>query len=451
MAPLSDFSRLIRSRGVVGAGGAGFPSHIKASAQARTVLVNAAECEPLLQKDREILTHFASDVIRGLELLMAATGASQGVIAIKEKHAGLVANLRRVLASKKNLRVHALGDYYPAGDEFCQVYEATGNLIGMGGLPLQAGVVVNNVETVYNMAHARTTPVVDTFLTVAGAVRKPCTLRLPVGTAMADAVALAGGATVRDCVALDGGAMMGRVRDDFSQPLTKTSGGFILLPRSHPLVLRKAAGRVVFDRAGKSTCDQCSLCTELCPRYLLGHDVQPHKVMRGLLFSGSDRKTWSHWSLLCCECKLCSLYACPENLNPGDICAAAKRDLAGENVSWSNSPLNRGLSPRAHPLRSWRRIPTSALTARLGLDDYAVEAPLRPQPYEPSMVRIPLKQHVGAACRPCVSKGQSVRRGDLIADLPEDQLGAAVHASMDGRVTQIQDFIEIQSSQRELT
>ena len=443
MTVLNDFARLLRRAGVVGAGGAGFPSYVKAASQADTVIVNAAECEPLLQKDQEILVHFAPEVIYGLELLVAATGANRGVIAIKEKHEDLVKILEKAIAGKKNISIHRLGDYYPAGDEFCQVFEVTGRLIPMGGIPIDVGVVVNNVETVFNMARADRTPVVDTFLTVTGAVKNPCTLRLPVGTSMAQAVALAGGATAKECVVLDGGAMMGKVVSDFSQPLTKTSGGMIILPAGHPLVRRKNAGRSAFDRAGKSACDQCTLCTELCPRYLLGYDIHPHKVMRGLLFSKSDRKTWSQWALLCCECKLCSLYACPENLNPGDICGFAKADLSGEQVRWKNSPLNQGQSPREHPMRPWRKIPVSQLKARLGLEDFEADALLRQEPYAPPAVRIPLRQHVGVPARPVVAVGQAVKRGDLIGDVPEDQLGAPVHASISGQVTAVNDSVEI--------
>ena len=443
MPSLPDFARLIRRAGVVGAGGAGFPSYVKASSRAETVIVNAAECEPLLQKDQEILAHFSPEVVRGLELLVAATGASRGVIAIKEKHEGLVKLLDKAVSGKKTLAIHRLTDYYPAGDEYCQVFEVTGKLIPMGGIPIQVGVVVNNVETLYNMARAESTPVVDTFLTVAGAVKSPCTLRLPVGVSIAEAVALAGGAAAKDPVALDGGAMMGKVVADFSAPLTKTSGGLIILPREHPLVRRTSAGRPAFDRAGKSACDQCTLCTELCPRYLLGYDIQPHKVMRSLLFSPPDRKPWSHWALLCCECKLCSLFACPENLNPGDICGFTKGDLASQKVNWKSSPLNRGQAPRVHPIRPWRQIPVTQLKSRLGLEEYEAAAPLRQELYAPALVRIPLKQHVGVPAQPVVAVGQAVKRGELVGDVPEDQLGVPVHASIDGRVTAVKDFVEI--------
>ncbi|MDP3544355.1 MAG: SLBB domain-containing protein, partial [Elusimicrobiota bacterium] len=192
---LNDFARLIREAGVVGAGGAGFPSYVKAASKADTVIVNAAECEPLLQKDQELLARHTEEVLEGLALLMGSTGAARGVVAIKDKHPELIAGVESAIKGRPGLEVKRLRDVYPAGDEYCLVYEVTGRLIPAGGIPIQVGVVVNNVETLYNMARAASTPVVDTWFTVAGAVRRPCTVKVPIGTSYAEALALAGGST----------------------------------------------------------------------------------------------------------------------------------------------------------------------------------------------------------------------------------------------------------------
>jgi len=199
----------------------------------------------------------------------------------------------------------------------------------------------------------------------------------------------------------------------------------------------------VDERIGKSACDQCTLCTELCPRYLLGYAIQPHKVMRGLLFSQPDRKTWSQWALLCCECQLCTLYSCPENLAPGKVCVSAKGDLAQQKVSWKTSSLNSGQAPKAHPVRPFRMTPVKRLMHRLGLDDYKADAPLRVEDYLPERVRIPLKQHVGVPARALVKAGQRVALGEILGDVPEDQLGVPVHASIVGTVTSVGDCVEI--------
>ena len=441
---LNDFARIIREAGVVGAGGAGFPSYVKAASKADTVIVNAAECEPLLQKDQELLARHPEEVLEGLGRLMAATGAARGVVAIKDKHSELISQVKAAIAGLPGVEVKILRDVYPAGDEYCLVYEVTGRLIPPGGIPIQVGVVVNNVETLYNMGRAAQSPVVDTWFTVTGAVKRPCTVKVPIGTSYADALALAGGAGVPEYGALDGGAMMGKVLASFDHPATKTSGGLIVLPSSHALLARKAAERSQDERVGKSVCDQCSLCTELCPRYLLGYDIQPHKVMRGLLFSRADRKTWNEWALLCCECQLCTLYSCPENLAPGKICVSAKKDLAENKIGWKNAALNSGKAPKAHPVREYRLVPTGQLMARLGLADYKADAPLLEREFLPERVRIPLKQHVGVPATALVKAGQKVRRGEKIGDVPADQLGVPVHASIDGVVKAVTDCVEIE-------
>ena len=138
---------------MVGAGGAGFPAHVKAAAAVDTIIANGAECEPLIHKDFEVMLHHAGEIVEGVRLLMQATGAPRGIIGIKEKNAAAVDAVTRALDGK-DITVHLLGDFYPSGDEYILVYEATGRLIPPQGIPLDVGVVVNNVETLYNIARA---------------------------------------------------------------------------------------------------------------------------------------------------------------------------------------------------------------------------------------------------------------------------------------------------------
>ncbi|MBI4656543.1 MAG: SLBB domain-containing protein [Elusimicrobia bacterium] len=443
-----DFSEKLKSAGVIGAGGAGFPAYVKAQSKAEIIIMNAAECEPLLKKDQKILEHFAETSLDGLELMMKSTSAAQGAIGIKKKHAKIIKRLEDSVKTRKNLKIHLLGDYYPAGDEFCLVYEITGRLVPMGGIPIEVGVVVNNVETLYNAAKAERTPVVEKFFTVAGAVKKPATFRLPVGMTYLEAVNLAGGVRCADAVGIDGGPMMGNLLGSFEAPVTKISSGVIVLPRNHPLAIKKTAGESVFSRTGKSACDQCSYCTELCPRYLLGHKIQPHKVMRSLLFSGADRKPLNEHGLICCECSLCSLYSCPENLDPKNVCASAKKYLRERNIGVKNSAIDFKSEFKIHPLREDRKTPVSKLIERLGLKDFNVEAEFEDADYRPEKVRILLSQHTGVPCSPCVSTGQKVKKGDMVGEVPFGKLGCPVHASIDGIVSKINEkYVEINSKE----
>ncbi|MGE5125994.1 MAG: SLBB domain-containing protein, partial [Betaproteobacteria bacterium] len=257
--------RLVEN-GVVGAGGAGFPTAAKLQARVATLIVNAAECEPLLHKDKELLAHQPRALFDGVRLALERVGAGECVIGIKEKYKERIAELESQLP--RGVRVQPLADTYPAGDEFLLVHEVTGRVIPPGGLPRDVGATVLNVETLVNVGLDR--PVTHKYLTVAGAVSDPVTLRVPVGTAVEELIAAAGGATVPEPAVLLGGVMMARLAADLGEPVTKTTGGVVVLPRAHPLVRRHAQTWAAVSRVGRSACDQCRFCTEMCPRYLLG-------------------------------------------------------------------------------------------------------------------------------------------------------------------------------------
>ncbi|MCK4601755.1 MAG: hypothetical protein KAU28_04780, partial [Phycisphaerae bacterium] len=169
----------VAAAGVVGAGGAGFPTHVKLNAQVDTVIINAAECEPLLHKDKEVCRNFADEMIAGLAAAMQLVGAERGVIGIKGNCADVIDVLTGKLAA--GMSIAPLADAYPAGDEFILVYDVLGRIIPPGGIPLHVGAVVINAETAVNVALADSRPVTEKFISVCGAVASPVTLRVPVG------------------------------------------------------------------------------------------------------------------------------------------------------------------------------------------------------------------------------------------------------------------------------
>ena len=353
----------------------------------------------------------------------------------------MVAAVERAVAGT-GVEIKLFGNYYPSGDEYLLTYECTGRLIPPAGIPLQVGCVVSNVESLYNVARATDDgiPVTEKFLTVAGQVGQPVTLRVPVGTSMGEVLAQAEHLP-SECAALDGGAMMGQLRQDMTHPVNKTSGGFIVLPQDHYLIRRRSMTKTDMHRKGHSACDQCTYCTEFCPRYLLGYEIEPHKVMRSLLFAGQQKEEyWSRWGQLCCECNLCSLYACPEDLDPKDACVWSKQVYRA-----ADAPVTDWVQPeRPHPFSDHRKVPLPKLVQRLGLKPYDSPAPLREVTLEPARVVIPLKQHIGKPCEPVVSVGETVERGQIIGRVPEGELGAPVHSSIAGRVMSVESAIAIE-------
>jgi Na+-translocating ferredoxin:NAD+ oxidoreductase RnfC subunit len=422
----------VRLAGVVGAGGGGFPTHVKLNAKVETVIANGAECEPLLHKDAVIMEENAPELVRGMELAMDATGAKDGVIGIKgkKKHA-----VEAVTAACKGsrVRVQLLGDYYPAGDEYDLVYNVTGKLIPPGGIPLNIGALVNNVETFVNIAAANEDkPLTHKMLTIAGAVKSPVTIKVPIGTTYRECVKYAGGLTTDDPVLVIGGLMMGQHTDDLDFPVTKTSTGVVILPRSHHVIERKLKPNKVQAKIGKSACDQCRYCTEYCPRFLLGYAVEPHQVMRTLAFTGTGAEYYNQWAAMCCSCGLCTLYACPEELYPKEACDDAKAEMRKAQIKWTG-PMN----PKPHPMGDGRRVPIKTLTKKLHVQDYDLPAPLIPDEISPNRLVLPLKQSAGTACLAKVNKGDRVSAGQIIGEPAPKALGAILHAPMAGVVREV--------------
>jgi Na+-translocating ferredoxin:NAD+ oxidoreductase RnfC subunit len=429
-----DLIERVREHGVVGAGGAGFPTYVKLGAAVDTLVVNAAECEPLLHKDKEILRRHADLVIAGARLAREAVGAARIIVGIKAKYSSVIEAIRRC-DDCGDLEIHPLGDFYPAGDEFVLVRETTGRVIPPGGLPLDVGVMTSNVETLFNVARDR--PVITKFLTVGGAVRRPCTVEAPLGVSFAHLLEAAGGPSVERFAVIAGGVMMGTLVEDLSTPVTRTTGGLLVFPEDHRLVARYRRDWSAVARIGRSACDQCSFCTELCPRYLLGHPIQPHISMRTLGFALWEPEYAAH-NAFCCECNLCSLYSCPEDLDPKEVCATLKRRAREAGVRWEGT----GRGP--HPMVEYRRAPLTRLFAKLDLNRFENRGPLTPLA-PPERVRILLQQHIGAPARPVVAVGDRVRAGQVLGRPPEDALGVPIHASIDGRVVAVESsWIELE-------
>lgn len=434
----------IRQAGVVGAGGAGLPTHIKADASVDTVLVNGASCEPLLMSDPYLMEARMGDLMRGLDAMMVCTGASRGVICLKAKHAGaLRAAQQAAQATEGRIEARTLDDFYPAGDEHVLVNEVLGRTVPEAGLPLHVGVVVSNVETLCNVAWALDgTPVTRRYVTVAGEVRTPMVLRVPVGATAADILAFAGGPTIDDYVIVDGGPMMGRVVPPDS-PATKTTSGLLVLPPEHTVVARKIMDPERVRRITATICCQCTQCTDLCPRNLLGHALRPHKLMRAALCTGSgpvaqpgcDPEALQQAALealLCSECGICEQFACPMGISPREVNAQLKAWLRSRGARWQTPET----PPVNNPFRRDRHVPTARLLHRLDITRYDTH-PGFAGDFIPPVVHIPLQQHIGAPATCVVNPGDVVRQGDCIGQGPEKGMGARVHASIDGRVTAV--------------
>jgi Na+-translocating ferredoxin:NAD+ oxidoreductase RnfC subunit len=422
----------VRAAGVVGAGGGGFPTHVKLAAEADVVIANGAECEPLLHKDAAILEREAALVVQGVLQVMLAVHAGTGVVAIKAKNEHAVEKVT-VACRGTPVRVHTLGDFYPAGDEFDLVYGVTGRLIPAGGIPLKVGAIVSNVETLANISRAaQGQPVTHKTLTIAGDVRSPVTLTVPIGTSLADCIDAAGGTSAANPVVCIGGVMMGEPTSDLARPVTKTTAGLVVLSREHPVMRRKLLSPEQQNQIGKSACDQCRYCTELCPRYLLGYAVEPHQVMRSLAFNATGTAHWNAFAGPCCGCGLCTLYACPEQLFPKEACDRSKTELRRAGVT------RNGVAPaKPHRLRSGRRVPGRLLLEKLALAPFDHAARWNARVLSPRELVLPLRQGAGVAGTPIVKRGEAVLAGQPLTSVAPTAVGSVIHAPLSGTIAAI--------------
>ncbi|MCL2695285.1 MAG: SLBB domain-containing protein [Clostridiales bacterium] len=422
----------IKDAGVVGAGGAGFPTHIKLAAKADTVIANGAECEPLLRTDQQLMANQPELLLRGLALAMESTGAVSGVVALKAHYHDAVDALRKITPSYPGIRIHEMESYYPAGDEKSLIYDVTKRVVPTGKLPADVGVVVQNVNTLVNVAlAAQQVPVTKKFVTVTGCVENPATYEVPIGTDAAELLAWAGAPAGGDYTLLVGGPCMGYLTQDYHKPITKTDGGLILFPSGHPYVRLRSVPKQRQLALAKAVCCQCSQCSQLCPRNALGLGVQPHKAMRAVAQGIGSLLGDPNAILACSSCGLCTYYSCNFGLHPSEFMTELKAELGRQGVRPEPET-----EIRPDSALELKKVPVARMIARMGLKPYDVPAPIKTAPAV-SRVTIPLRQHIGAPSEPVVIEGASVHAGDLIAAIPEGKLGANVHASISGRVTRI--------------
>ncbi len=433
---LSALSRLMKDAGIAGAGGAGFPSYAKLNPAADTVILNCAECEPLLKLHRQVLKEHAPEILDALDEVAEAVGAGRIIVATKASYTETVKAVKEQLSRHNKTELALLPEAYPSGDEVVTVYETTGRVVKPGKIPITVGVIVYNVETILNTARAlyQKAPVTHKYVTICGEVAKPVTVRAPLGMTYGELIALAGGATVENPRLIAGGPMTGRVAT-VTETVTKTTNAVLVLPPDHYVVRKKLSPVQISLRRAMSVCCDCRTCTDLCPRHLLGHPIEPQRFMRSVTVgSASDTQAYLN-SFYCCGCGVCEMYACPHDLNPRTLLSEAKNELKKQGVRMPEEAPVSDVSE----WRSYRRVSLARLTARLGLDVYNVPAPLDEGACRARKVTVKLSESIGAPSVPCVKPGDRVSCGDKIADAAEGALSLPLHASVSGNVISVTD------------
>ncbi|SFB28829.1 Na+-translocating ferredoxin:NAD+ oxidoreductase RNF, RnfC subunit [Acetitomaculum ruminis DSM 5522] len=434
----------VEACGVVGAGGAGFPTHIKLKAQSEYFLVNAAECEPLIETDKYLCRSQAQRLVDTVGKIAAHLNADKPVIVLKDHyHEEIKAVEEAIKELNSNVTIFKIRTFYPAGDEQSLVEQVTRRSVPERGLPLDVGCVVSNVGTVLSVADALEGKPVDwKYLSVTGDVNEIKMFHVPVGTPVLKILEKVN-IRPKDYSVIMGGPMMGKMLSDKKAieeaVVTKTTGNLLVIPSDHYLVRRSNLPLRTMIRQAASVCIQCRMCTDLCPRYLIGHDVFPNKVMRNVWREENITDNDSYLEIFgsaanCCSCGACEMFSCPMGLSPRRMNEYIKGKLRQRGID-----VPKNTSPQARSGVDIHKIPTERLIARLGLSEYDThKSPNDLIEFEPEECIIPLSQHIGKPASAVVSKGDSVNKGDLVAKAAEG-LSANIHCGIDGLVTDVTD------------
>jgi electron transport complex protein RnfC len=291
----------VRDGGLVGLGGASFPTHVKltppSGTRIETVLINGAECEPYLTSDDAAMRARPEDVVIGLEIILKAVGARDAAIGIERNKPEALAALTAAAERLPSCRVVSLPTRYPQGAERSLIQAILGKWVPAGKLPMAVGVVVQNAATTIALADAvtRGLPLLDRVVTVSGlAVRQPRNVRTPLGATWTDLLEFCGGTTAELARLIMGGPMMGIAQNHFDTPVVKATSGLLALTRSD--IARPETG----------PCIRCGSCVEACPMGLAPLDFTIYARERDWEAAEQAR------TLECVECGSCE-YSCPAN------------------------------------------------------------------------------------------------------------------------------------------
>lgn len=294
-----EFIEAVRKSGIVGLGGAGFPSHVKLSIpegkSAEVLIINGAECEPYITSDTRTMIDKADDIQFGIENICKYVGISRVIIAIEENKAAAIKVMKEMAEKCDNVEVKVLPSLYPQGAEKVIVYHTTGRVIPAGKLPLDVGAIVSNCTTVAAIGSYIKTgmPLVRKCVTVdGGALMSSMNVSVPIGTPISAVLDFVGGLTATPHTVLMGGPMMGRSVTDFDLPIVKNTNAVLALTESD--VRRKK----------ETACIHCGACESHCPLSL-----NPAAFMKAYRLGNVEELQRIRVDI-CMECGCCS-YICP--------------------------------------------------------------------------------------------------------------------------------------------
>ncbi len=312
---IDDIRNKVNEFGIVGLGGATFPTHVKLSVPpgktCEHLVINAVECEPYLTADHQIMMEKAEEIMIGCKLIQKAIGAKKVLIGIENNKPDAIKHMAEVAKKFDNIEVHALKVMYPQGGEKQLIKSVLNREVPSGGLPIDVGCVVQNVGTAYAVYEAvqKNKPLIERVVTVTGkSVKKPCNIMARIGTPISMLIEAAGGLPEDTGKIVNGGPMMGKAVNDDTVPVTKGTSGVLIFPQE------KA------KRPETYNCIRCGRCMTVCPMGL-----EPY-LLKNMAFTQMFEELEKERVLDCIECGSCA-YTCPAGVPLLDYIRQGKGNL----------------------------------------------------------------------------------------------------------------------------
>ena len=407
-----------------------------------TVILNCAQYEPLVHTQTLLLNEYAREIIRTFAKIGENFKSENIIVGIGKAEEDTIELLEDVVSDYPSVQLKVFDGAYPAGDEYVLTYELTGQIIAADSSPIDEGIAVFNVESVYNMylRLEKGTHETHKWVSVLGEVENPVTLRVPIGTKALDVVKKAGNITCEKPVYLIGGPMSGKPGTKYTR-IDNTTDAIIVLPEDHQVIYNKKTNSSIELKRAMSSCCNCMRCTELCPRFLLGHPVDPHGFIRAASYKDMGNVDKFLNTMFCSSCGLCEMYSCIQGLSPKLLMTEYKKGLRENGITEHHSPMD-----KVNDDRKYRKISIKRLTSRLALSRYDKLTSLKETSWTDSSIKIELNSDSECPVKTLVSLNDLVTEGQMIAEY-EDADKFPLYAGITGRVTEVTEqyiFIENQ-------
>jgi electron transport complex protein RnfC len=323
-----EIIEIIREAGIVGMGGAMFPTHAKLSIpegkKAEYLILNGSECEPFLTGDYRLMLERSEDIIYGLKALMKAIGAEKGIIGIEDNKADAIETMQKALTGEKDIEIKKLVTKYPQGGERMLIKAILNREVPANGLPIDVGVIVNNIATAVAVAEAikKGMPLIERSITITGhGVNEPVNLVFRIGTPIEELLAQAGGLKADAAKVIMGGPMTGCAQADLQVAATKGTTGIVVLTENE------------VEEFDPQPCIRCARCVDACPEFLMPLNLANYAE------HGMVESLEKYQVLSCIECGICS-YVCPARRPLLHNIRIGKAEVMAKNASSSRGEIN---------------------------------------------------------------------------------------------------------------